>query len=52
MQKQIIDNGTLMTRIGRILADIKKGFRFRFIHVNPFRSDLIRVPLLFLLFGP
>jgi hypothetical protein len=41
-----------MTRIERIYADYKPFFSFGFIRVNPFKSDLIRVPLsLIFLFG-
>jgi hypothetical protein len=34
-----------MTRIERIYADFKPFSEFGFIRVNPFKSDLIRVPL-------
>jgi hypothetical protein len=34
-----------MTRIERIIADLKPFFSFGFIRVNPLKSDLIRVPL-------
>jgi hypothetical protein len=34
-----------MTRIERICADFNPLLSFGFIRVNPFKSDLIRVPL-------